>query len=144
MKVRRRKTAPRITIVEPIHDREGCEPEVAIRSGNFVNAQRIFRLHLDPNCFFSFRARSRYFHCRTAAVDVQETVFRKFLVAWSCQSAYCPTPNCKTLTLLNLVSMARLILFHFSLLRLDRDLISNVDIGGVVNDPALDLARGQD
>jgi hypothetical protein len=31
-----------------------------------------------------------------------------------------------------------------SLLRLDRDLISNVDIGGVVNNPALDLARGQD
>jgi hypothetical protein len=139
--VRRRKSAPRITIVEPIHDRGGSETEGAIRSGNIVNAQRIFRLHLDPNRYFSFRVCPRYFHSRTPVVDVQEIAFHKFVAAWSCQSGYGQIPNCKILILLNLEATPDSA-SGFSLLRLDRDFISKVDIGGVVNDPALDLARG--
>ncbi len=48
MRVSRRKTAAKITIVEPIHDWEDFDTELEIGCSNFLNTQRIFRLRLDP------------------------------------------------------------------------------------------------
>jgi hypothetical protein len=63
-------TVAKTTSAEPIHDREDCCPDIAIRSGNFVHAVDLpdsISIHR-----FRFRVTRDDFHSKPVGRDVQQ------------------------------------------------------------------------